>query len=226
MRNRPRLPTRPPDAAYRSDGEMSVSESHASAIDVAFDVAGTSLPAEHAWPLLCALEARLPWFAGEARVGIHPLHAVQTTYGIALLAQRAKLVLRLPEARLPDALLLQDSLFDVGGSTLRIGAGNARALRPSATLSAQRVATDAGDDAAFEADVAQALQRMGIACGLIAGRRRHGRAGEREVAGFALTLHGLGSADSLRIQCEGLGGDRRLGWGIFVPAKAIAGDWE
>ena len=226
MRNRPRLPTRPPDAAYRSDGEMSVSESHASAIDVAFDVAGTSLPADNAWPLLCALEARLPWFAGEARVGIHPLHAVQTTYGIVLLAQRAKLVLRVPEARLADALLLQDTLLDVGGSTLRIGAGRARTLRSSATLSAQRVATDAGDDAAFEADVGNALQRLGVTCGLISGRRRRADAGGREVAGFALTLHGLGPADSLRIQCEGIGCDRRLGWGIFVPAKAIVGNWE
>ena len=99
-------------------------------------------------------------------------------------------------------------------------------LRPSATLSAHRVATSAGDDAAFEADVAQALQRMGIGCGLIAGRLRRGSAGEREIAGFALTLHGLGSVESLRIQGEGLGGDRRLGWGIFVPAKSIAGTWE
>jgi len=205
---------------------MPVPEPDAPVVDVAFDVGGTSLPADHEWPLLRALEARLPWFADEARVGIHPMRAVQTSYGIVLLAQRAKLVLRLPEARLADALLLQDALLEVGGSTLRIGSGNARPLRASATLSAQRVATDAGDDAAFEADVAQALQRMGVACGLIAGRRRHGDAGGRNVAGFALTLHGLGAVDSLRIQGEGIGGDRRLGWGIFVPAKAIVGTWD
>jgi CRISPR-associated endonuclease/helicase Cas3 len=205
---------------------MSVPESHASVVDVAFSVEGTSVPAEHDWPLLCAVEGRLPWFAREPLAGIHPLRTVQTSYGIALVALRAKLVLRLPETRLPDALLLRDTDFDVGGSTLHIGAGTVRALRPSATLSAHRVSTDAGDDAAFEADVAQSLQRMGIGCGLISGRRRRGDAGGREIAGYALTLHGLGSADSLRIQSEGLGDDRRLGWGIFVPAKAIAGTWE
>lgn len=154
---------------------------------------------------------------------MHPLRAVQTSHGIALIAQRAKLVLRLPAARLPDALHLQDVGLDVGGSALRVGKGHARTLRPSGTLSAHRVATDAGDDVAFEADVARSLQRMGIACGFISGRRRQGTAGGRAIAGFALTLHGLGAVDSLRIQCEGLGGDRRLGWGIFVPAKAIAG---
>jgi CRISPR-associated protein Cas6 len=205
---------------------MPVPGTEAPVVDVAFDVGGTSLPADHEWQLLQAMEARLPWFADEARVGIHPLRAVQTSYGIVLLAQRAKLVLRLPQARLPDALLLQDTVLDVGGSALRIGVGNARPLRPSATLSAQRVATNAGGDAAFEAEAGLALQRMEVACGLISGRRRRGDAGGREVAGFALTLHGLGSADSLRIQCEGLGGDRRLGWGIFVPAKAIAGAWD
>ena len=223
MLSRAQLPTWPPDAAAARDGEMPVPEIHAPVVDLAFSVEGTSVPAEHDWPLLRAVEGRLPWFAAEALAGIHPLRTVQTSYGIALLAQRAKLVLRLPAARLPDALRLQDAAFDVGGSALRVGKGNARTLRPSATLSAHRVATDAGDDAAFEADVARSLQRMGIDCGFISGRRRQGTAGGREIAGFALTLHGLGTADSLRIQCEGLGGDRRLGWGIFVPAKAIAG---
>ena len=223
MLSRAQLPTWPPDAAAARDGEMPVPEIHAPVVDLAFSVEGTSVPAEHDWPLLRAVEGRLPWFAAEALAGIHPLRIVQTSYGIALLAQRAKLVLRLPAARLPDALRLQDAAFDVGGSALRVGKGNARTLRPSATLSAHRVATDAGDDAAFEADVARSLQRMGIDCGFISGRRRQGTAGGREIAGFALTLHGLGTADSLRIQCEGLGGDRRLGWGIFVPAKAIAG---
>jgi CRISPR-associated protein Cas6 len=226
MRSRRRVPALPPDGAATRDGEIPVSEHHAPVVDVAFSVEGTSVPVDHDWPLLRAVEGRLPWFAAEALAGIHPLRTVPTSYGVALLAQRAKLVLRLPEARLPDALLLQDTAFDVGGSALHIGAGTARMLRPSATLSAHRVATNAGDDTAFEADVAQSLQRMGIGGGLISGRRRRGNAGGREITGYALTLHGLGSADSLRVQCEGLGGDRRLGWGIFVPAKAIAGTWE
>jgi CRISPR-associated protein Cas6 len=200
---------------------MAAPQSDLTVVDVAFDVEGTSLPAEHAWLLQLAIESRLPWLPGEALAGIHPLRAAATTYGVVLLAQRAKLVLRLPAARLPDALLLEDATLDVDGSPLRIGAGMERGLRPSATLSAQRVATDAADAAAFEADVGRALQRMGVDCRFISGRRRRGQAGGREVTGFALSLHGLGPDDSLRVQREGLGGDRRLGWGIFVPAKTI-----
>lgn len=200
---------------------MTMPEAASTVVDVAFDVAGTSLPVEHAWPLLAAVEARLPWLAGEALAGIHPLRATATAYGLALIARRAKLVLRLPEARLTDALRLEGAELDVGGSPLRIGGGRARPLAPSATLSAQRVASRSGDAVGFEAEVAAALERLDIAARLISGRRREGRAGERTIAGFALTLHGLGAADSLRIQSAGLGDERRVGWGVFVPAKLI-----
>jgi CRISPR-associated protein Cas6 len=198
-----------------------VTETEPPVVDVVFDVAGTSLPADNAWPLLQAVERRLPWLAGEALAGIHPLHAAPTTYGVVLLAQRAKLVLRAPEARLPDCLALQDAQLDVAGSRLAVGAGRARLLRPSATLSAQRVASEAADAEGFESEVRRLLRSLAIDCGLISGRPRQAHAGARAIAGFALALHGVSAADSLRIQCLGIGGDRRLGWGVFVPAKAI-----
>lgn len=198
----------------------------ATAVDVVFDVAGTSVPADHAWPLVQAVEARLPWLADEPTAGIHPLRTAPTTYGVALLARRAKLVLRIPEGRLPDALALGGAVLDVGGSRLDVGAGQARALRPSATLSAQKVASAAAEVGAFEAEVAQWLAALGVGGRYIAGRARHGRAGGREVAGFALALHALGAADSLRVQSEGMGAHRRAGWGLFVPAKAITASAE
>jgi CRISPR-associated protein Cas6 len=190
--------------------------------DVVFDVEGTSLPADNAWPLLQAVERRLPWLAGEALAGIHPLRAAATGYGVVLLAQRAKLVLRAPEARLADCLELQGAVLDVAGCALVVGVGKARPLQPSATLSAQRVASDAGEVEGFESDVRRLLRSLAIGGELIAGRRRQASAGAREIAGFALSLHGLSAADSLRIQGLGIGGDRRLGWGLLVPAKSIA----
>lgn len=194
----------------------------ATIVDVVFDVEGRSLPADYAWPLLRALEARLPWLAHEAAAGVHPLRVATTTYGVVLLAQRARLTLRLPEARVDDSRALEGARLDVAGSALAVGAGRLRTLAPSATLAAQRVASTVVDLAAFEAEVARTLADRGIAAGIIAGGRRQGRAGDRDIAGFALSLHGLPPADSVRIQSEGIGGERRVGWGIFVPAKAIA----
>ncbi len=190
--------------------------------DVVFDVDGTSLPADNAWPLLQAVLRRLPWLADEALAGIHPLRAVATGYDVVLLAQRAKLVLRAPEARLADCLALQGAVLDVAGSALAVGAGRARPLRPSATLSAQRVASAAVELEEFESDARRLLRSLEVDGELIAGRRRQASAGPREIGGFALSLHGLAPAASLRVQAHGMGGDRHLGWGLFVPAKSIA----
>ncbi len=189
--------------------------------DVVFDVEGSSLPADNAWPLLQAIERCLPWLATEDGAGIHPLHAVPTTHDVVLLARRAKLVLRVPEARRDDALALQGARLDVAGSALVVGAGRPRALRESATLHALRVAAETGDETRFQDEVMRRLRAFGVDCRFISGRRRTSSAGRREIAGFALSLHGLGPADSLRVQGAGIGGERRLGWGIFVPAKAI-----
>jgi CRISPR-associated protein Cas6 len=190
-------------------------------VDVAFDVAGGSLPAENAWALAAAIGARLPWFAEEPLAGVHPLRAVPTAYGVVLLARRAKLVLRMPAARFSASLELQDAELDVAGSALRVGQGAARPLRSSPTLSANRVVTGAETAAQFESDVRRVLDALAVECALISGRRRQGSAGERTVAGFALSLAGLSPRDSLWIQRVGIGGERQLGWGVFVPAKAI-----
>jgi len=198
-----------------------VREPDLTAVDVVFDVEGTSVPSDNSWPLLLAIERRLPWLPTEALAGVHPLRAVPTTYGVALLAQRAKLVLRAPEARLQDCLALEGAELDIAGSALSVGAGRARALQGSATLHAQRVVAETGDEQGFQDEVTRWLRALDVECRFISGRRRVTSAGGREVAGFALALHGLHPADSLRIQGAGLGGDRRLGWGIFVPAKAI-----
>jgi hypothetical protein len=42
------------------------------------------------------------------------------------------------------------------------------------------------------------------------------------VVGYSVALVGLSPEESLVVQCEGVGGERRLGWGIFVPHKSIA----
>jgi CRISPR-associated protein Cas6 len=190
-------------------------------LDVVFDVEGTSLPSDNAWQLLQQIERRLPWFAGDAVVGIHPLRAAPTDYGVVLLARRAKLVLRVPATRLAACLKLQEADLDSGGNRLRVGGGRARALWPNATLSAYRVAIAAHDAYDFEREARRMLDALGVDSDLRSGRRRQGRAGRRDITGFALSLIGLSAADSLRIQATGIGGDRGLGWGVFVPAKAI-----
>ena len=191
------------------------------AVDVVFDAAGTTLPVEYAQPLLAAVAQVLPWMTDAG--GVHALRTAPTGYGQVLLPARAKLRLRVPEARAEDALRLAHQRLAVADQEVRIGAGTMRPLLPAATLAAQKVASDAADTAAFEREVAAALAALGIDARFIAGGTRRAVLPGRTVSGHALTVHGLRPDESLRLQAAGLGGDRALGWGLFLPAKLIAG---
>ena len=193
-----------------------------SAVDVLFELSGSHVPADYATALAVAVSAALPWFEAEPRAGIHPLRAAPSTHGTLVLARRARLVVRVPDARATQALALAGRRLDLQGEPVTVGAGHLKALAPSATLYAQRVATGARDEPEFQGDVVRWLADLGVRCEFISGRVRSVRAEGREVVGYGLALHGLAPADSLRVQAGGIGGERRLGFGIFVPHKAIA----
>jgi CRISPR-associated protein Cas6 len=201
------------DAAERGDAPV---------VDVVFALAGTSLPAEHAVELWQATVSRLPWIAGERRAGVFPLRTSVAPGGEALLARRAKLVLRIPRERVAEARALAGQSLDVAGRRLDVGAGELRPIRAWGTLHAQRVTLGEADDARFETALAAALEALEVDCEFITGRRRTQRVGTEEVVGFSVALVGLRPEASLAVQCEGIGGERRLGWGIFVPHKSIA----
>jgi CRISPR-associated protein Cas6 len=191
------------------------------AVDVVFGLEGTSLPAEHSLLLWGALLACLPWLADEPGAGVHPLRTSPSAGGEALLARRAKLVLRVPESRGADALGLAGGAITVAGRRLRVGAGELRPLAAWRTLHAQRVTLGTDEDAPFQQALGAALAALRVDCEFITGRPRVQHADGRDIAGFSVALVGVAPADSLRVQAAGIGGERGLGWGIFVPHKAI-----
>jgi CRISPR-associated protein Cas6 len=204
----------------REDPPMAVAG--ASIVDVLFELAATTLPADHADALANAVARWLPWLETEPAAGIHPLRAAATSHGMVVLARRAKLVLRVPASRAADCRTLCGQALDVAGSAADVGAASERPLAPSATLYAHRVTIGTDDERAFHDAVARWLVETGVRCEFISGRPRRFTAGTREVVGFGLALHGLSPTDSIRVQGAGMGGDRRLGCGIFVPHKTIA----
>ena len=196
----------------------------AEAVDVAFAVAvtGSALPEDYHFALLREITRHLPWFGSDREAGIHPLRGARTDYGVILLPRRAKLVLRLPASRADDALALCGRELEIAGRTMNVGAAAARALEPYGALYAQIVACDCADEGAFLASVGARLAELGAPCAPVCGRRRSIRASAREIVGFSLMLHGLAAEHSLRIQRLGLGEERKLGCGIFVPHRLAA----
>ena len=186
--------------------------------DIVFPLSGRDLPAGYAHGLWRAVAAALPWLEAEEYAGILPLPTSEDGER-ALLPKRARLVLRVPVERLPQAHCLTGQVLDVGGHRLVVGDGTERALQPHSTLHARLVAS-AEPEEKFLFGVAAELQEIGVSCKWICGKRMT-VAGERPISGYSLVLHELKPQDSLRMQSAGLGTGRRYGCGIFVPYKVI-----
>ena len=149
---------------------------------------------------------RLPWLEDEAGAGIHPLRTAPTGYGVALLAQaRQARAARAARHASATTLALADSDARRRGSALAVGAGGgAAAAAVGDAPCAAGGATAAGDEAAFQDEVAARCERGASHCAVHHGppadgwRRERGRS-----PASALALHGLTPADSLRVQCRG-----------------------
>lgn len=189
--------------------------------DIAFELKGHSVPAGHAFALWREVARILPWLEAEKFAGIHQLRIAASGEEM-LLPQRAKLVLRLPAARVSQAGRLSGQELHVGSSVLSVGAAKERALKAFPTLHAQLVESD-GEEDVFIAHVIEQLGEMKISCKWICGKHHKVIGAERTIAGYSLVLHDLKPDESLNLQRYGLGGERHFGCGIFVPYKTISG---
>jgi CRISPR-associated protein Cas6 len=201
---------------------MSAQIERVAVVDVLYAIDGTVLPKDHRFELMGEIARCLPWLVAETGVGIHPVRAASDDDGRLLLPRRARLVMRLPESRVAAAAALIGQELDVGGWTLRVGAAVVRKLVPHGTLYAYFVAADTDDEQVFLAEMGALLGELKTPCKLVCGRRHAFRAGPRQVAGYSLMLHDLTPEHSLLLQQVGLGGDRNLGCGIFVPHRSAS----
>jgi CRISPR-associated protein Cas6 len=186
--------------------------------DIVFPLSGRDLPEAYAHELWRAVAGILPWIEKEEYAGILPLRTAAEGAG-ELLPKRARLVLRVPVERLPEAYRLSGQVLDVGGHSLSVGDGKERPLQPHPTLHAHLVAS-AEPEEKFLSGVAAELRELGVSCKWICGKQMT-VAGEPPISGYSLVLHELKPNDSLRMQYVGLGAGRRYGCGIFIPYKVI-----
>lgn len=189
-------------------------------IDLAFALPGGALPREHRRSLAEAVEQALPWLSGVPGVGVHRLNVAAGSGPEALLSRHTRLTLRVPRSHAADASALVGTELPVAGRRLRVGAMQARELRPHGTLYAYLVAADGDDEFDFLCTMQAELESLGVACRTICGRHQVTEAGALQ--GFSLMLDGLSAAGALRMLDAGLGRHRRLGCGLFVPHRSAA----
>jgi CRISPR-associated protein Cas6 len=189
---------------------------------MAFTVSGRRLPRDHSAALWGALANALPWLEDEAELAIFPVRAATVSGGSLVINRRSRLVLRLREERVRDALELCGRTIEVGGESLVIGKAMTRALIPHGTIYAHRVAARDDDEAAFARQVAEELDAFAVRGDFITGKRSSAHGPSGDVTGFSVMLTALRPPESTRLQVAGLGPHRKLGFGVFVPHRSTA----
>jgi CRISPR-associated protein Cas6 len=201
-------------------------------VDAVFAISCRSLPVDHAYALSQAIQAVLPWFAEEPGAGLHPVYGAASASGwmrpegagaLLQLSHRAKLGLRLPRLRLDDAAALLGCTLQVAGWPLRVDRLSVRPLSRITTLFSRCVVlAAAGDEAAFLAAAADELCALGINPGTtLCGRVTPIATPACTYQARSLMLAGLTLEQSLALQQHGLGAERKLGCGVFIPHKDI-----
>ena len=190
-------------------------------VDLVFPLRGQAIRQDYADVLWRALSARLPWLADDPMVGVHPLTGVSAGDHELYLTRRAKLTLRLPATRVEAARALTGSRLELAGE-VEIGAASVKPLAPIKTLYSSFVTLGVDVEADFLAACEAQLASAAIPAQLVCGKAHVGHGQDGEWRGFSLMLFGLTVNDSLRMQREGLGGERKRGCGIFVPHKSVA----
>ncbi len=201
-------------------------------VDVVYSIDCRALPVDHAYALSRAIQQALPWFSQEKDAGLHTIHVAESGNGwmrpdradaLLYLSRRTKLTLRLPKHRLDDAATLTGRTLDVGGNRLRVEKSVVKPLSPITTVFARYIVTREGaDEDGFLRDAMALFREMGVQPKkMLCGMEHVIATPERTIRARSLMLADLTVEESVKLQQQGLGPERKLGCGLFIPHKDI-----
>jgi CRISPR-associated protein Cas6 len=201
-------------------------------VDVVYNIQCRCLPVDHAYALSRAVARALPWFADEERAGLHTIHVAESGNGwmrpdradaLLHLSRRTRLTLRLPKHRIDDAGKLTGQTLDVAGNSLRVEKSAVKPLSSITTVFSRYIVTrDGADESAFLQDVMAQIGAMGIRPKkMLCGMERIIATPDRLIRTRSLMLADLAIEEAVKLQQQGLGADRKLGCGLFIPHKGI-----
>lgn len=205
-------------------------------VDVLFPVTGRMIPADHRYALYRAVRACVgPALQQIEGVGIAAICGEPGGRGVLLLTPRSVLRIRTPQEHAALWDCLRGRLLRIDGHSVQLGAPSTEPLRPAPVLGCPLVTIKGCDRIdAFLRAARRQLDRLGIGGRIVIPPRRAGahagrparrvlRVAQRLIVGYALRVEELGPEESLRLQVHGIGGRRRMGCGIFVPAQVGRG---
>jgi len=202
-------------------------------VDLAFEMRCQSLPADHLYALSQAIQQVLPWLEDEPLAGVHSIHGAASGHGwqrpegqgeIMYLSRRTKLMIRVPRPRIFDTQTLSGQTLDISGNSLKIeGRISEKALKQRPVLFARYVVADANEDEeSFLTQSVVALQNLGIRCRkILCGKTRQVNSAKGQLFSRSLMVADLEPDESIILQEQGLGTNKKMGCGLFIPHKGI-----
>ena len=201
-------------------------------VDVVYSIECRALPVDHAYALSQAIQRALPWFAQEDSAGLHTIHVAESGNGwmrpehadaMLYLSRRTKLTLRLPKHRIEDAGKLTGQTLDIDGKPLRVEKSVVRPLSTLTTLFSRYIVTrDGTDEDVFLQDAMALFHKMGVYPNkMLCGMDHVIATPDRTIRARSLMLADLAVEESVKLQQQGIGTDRKLGCGLFIPHKDI-----
>jgi len=139
------------------------------------------------------------------------------------LSRRTRLAIRVHRDDHEEVANLSRQTLQLGEHQLQLGDSSIRKLSSLGCLYARAVSCDREQgEAEFMEQVATALRRLGIDVSkMICGRSGEIRSADGVLFTRALMVADLSPDESVSLQQQGLGDDRLLGCGLFVPHKGI-----
>jgi CRISPR-associated protein Cas6 len=199
--------------------------------DLVFSLRGNRLRIDHAHALAESLRGLLNAETCR-RIGVHGVHMAGSGNGWNRpergdaelpLSRRTRLVIRVHRDDHEEVAGLSRQTLRLGGQRLRLGDSSIRRLSSLGCLYSRAVCCDREQsETDFLAQAAVSLRALDIDVGkMICGRSGEIQRGDEPLFTRALLVADLSPEESVTLQQQGLGDERLLGCGLFVPHKGI-----
>jgi CRISPR-associated protein Cas6 len=165
--------------------------------------------------------------------GVHSIYGAASGHGwhrpegqndIIYLSHRTKLMVRIPRYRFDDVQVLTGKALNILGNSLTVGSfSSEKTLKQTPVLFARYIVADSEqDEELFLTQSVIALQHLGIRCRkILCGKTRQVLFDNKQLFTRSLMVADLEPLESIVLQEQGLGTNREMGCGLFIPHKGI-----
>ncbi|HNB70718.1 MAG TPA: type I-MYXAN CRISPR-associated protein Cas6/Cmx6 [Acidobacteriota bacterium] len=210
-------------------------------VDVCFRLVGSEIPIDHGYALYSCVSRLIPFLHASDSIGIHPISGIPSGKGRLLLTDLSRVSLRIPVESFREVLPLagQNIEIVVAGQRFqfRTGIPEVYQLKPVTSVWSRTVVIKLSESEKqkvtptremFLESLKKQIESLGVkgtvkiessldSQGREAGRKILNIKGKL-VVGYAVTISDLLEEESIQLQERGLGGRRKMGCGVFVPA--------